>query len=313
MPSLRALECLVAVADAGSVSAAARALFLSQPAVSHQLSLLEREAGVPLLVREPRGVRLTAAGRAALAEARRAVDAAGAALPAATAVGRAAGGTLRIGCAQSLVMVLAPVLVAWHAARGDVLLTVREATAMEELTAALDADELDVVVVPAPVPGRYVVNELGAEEVVLVTSAAHPLAARPDVAPGDLDGVPLVHYAPDNSLSAWLDRALARAGARPVVTVRTAVTAAAPQLAAAGLGVAVCPASAVPAGLPGAVRSFTPPWTRTVVAATPSEPDGLVARFVRDLRAELAAGADADAPDHEVVRGGGSAGGGGGI
>lgn len=288
MPSLRALTCLVAVADAGSITEAARSLYLSQPAVSHHLLQLEQEAGVALIVRETRGVRLTPAGRAALVEARRAVDAAGAVLPAAAAVGRATGGTIRIGCAQSLVTVLAPVLVDWHRRQADVLLTLREFTTVEEVTAQLDGDEIDLVVMAGPAPARFVGTALGDEEIVLVTSADHPLAASDRVERQALDGVSLVHYAPENSLSGWLDQAFVRSGVRPTVIMRTAVTAAAPQLAAAGLGVAVCPASAVPAGLPGAVLSFSPTWTRELVATTRTAPDGLVAHLVADIRDRIA-------------------------
>lgn len=287
MPSLRALECLVAVADVGSITEAARLLFLSQPAVSHQLLLLEREAGVPLLVREPRGVRLTAAGRAMLVEARRAVDAAGAAVQAATSAGRATGGAIRIGCAQSLITVLAPVLAEWHRRLPDVLITVRESTSVQEVVAQLGGDEVDVFVIPGPAPTGFASAELGEEEIVVVTSTGHPFAGLDGIEWERLDGVPLVHYAPENSLSGWLDRSFARAGVRPVVRMRTAVTAAAPQLAAAGIGVAVCPVSAVPAGLTGAVRPFSPRWTRTLVTATSTVPEGLVARFVDDLRSRL--------------------------
>lgn len=294
MPSLRALECLVAVADAGSITEAARLLYLSQPAVSHQLLLLERETGVPLLLREPRGVRLTVAGRAMLAEARRAVEAAGAAVQAATAVGCTAGGSIRIGCAQSLITVLAPVLAAWHRIRPDVLVTLRESTTVEEVTAQLDGDEVDVVVIPGPISSRFAATALGEEEIVVVTAMDHPLAALDEIGRGDLDGVSLVQYAPENSLSGWLDRTFARDGVRPVVIMRTAVTAAAPQLAAAGLGVAVCPASAVPAGLLGSVRSFAPRWTRSLIAATPAVPEGLVARFIDDVRDQVERSAQVD-------------------
>jgi DNA-binding transcriptional LysR family regulator len=101
----------------------------------------------------------------------------------------------------------------------------------------------------------------------------------------DLDGVCLVHFAPQNGLSGWLDRSLAKAGVRPEPVMRTSVTAAAPQLAAAGLGVAVCPVSAVSAGFPGAVRSFSPRWVRQLVAVTPATLDPLAARFIANLRA----------------------------
>jgi hypothetical protein len=78
--SLRALECRVAVADSGSITRAARLLHSSQPAVSHQLAALERETRMVLLRREPRGVKLTPAGRAAVAGARRAIEAAASAV-----------------------------------------------------------------------------------------------------------------------------------------------------------------------------------------------------------------------------------------
>ena len=58
-----------AVARAGSLSAAARELGSTQPAVSQQLQRLEHEAGVPLLLRSTRGVTLTGAGQLLLSRA----------------------------------------------------------------------------------------------------------------------------------------------------------------------------------------------------------------------------------------------------
>jgi DNA-binding transcriptional LysR family regulator len=64
------LRILVEVADRGSLSAAAEALVLSQPAVSRQIAGLERRLQVPLFRRVPRGVVPTAAGQAAIDLAR---------------------------------------------------------------------------------------------------------------------------------------------------------------------------------------------------------------------------------------------------
>ncbi|GLU47879.1 LysR family transcriptional regulator [Nocardiopsis ansamitocini] len=64
--SLRQLEYLRAVARLGSVTAAARELFVSQSAVSTALTDLESALGVTLFVRSPRGMRLTAPGQRAL-------------------------------------------------------------------------------------------------------------------------------------------------------------------------------------------------------------------------------------------------------
>lgn len=71
----RRLLTFRAVVRAGSISAGARDLGWTQPAVSQQLAGLEREAGTPLLVRGPTGVVPTEAGEAVLRHAD-AVDAA---------------------------------------------------------------------------------------------------------------------------------------------------------------------------------------------------------------------------------------------
>ncbi|MET8005418.1 LysR family transcriptional regulator [Nonomuraea glycinis] len=284
MASLRALECLVAVADSGSITQAARLLHSSQPAVSHQLASLERETGTVLLRRDPRGVRLTPAGRAAVADARRAIEAATSAVRSARAAGEATGGSLRLGCAQSLVSVLAPVIREWHRRHPEVAITLRESTAADELHGFVDSDEVDLALMPAPVPGRFTITTVAEEEIVLTAPTGHPLAEQPTVRLEDLEGVPFVHYAAENGLSAWLDRSFARAGVRPEPVMRTAVTTAAPQLAAAGLGIAVCPVSALSDGFPGEVRSFSPRWVRQLVAVTSADPDPLAARFIRNLR-----------------------------
>lgn len=60
--TLQALKCFAAVAKTSSYASAARQLYISQPAVTHQIQQLERELGVRLLDRTKRLVRLTPAG-----------------------------------------------------------------------------------------------------------------------------------------------------------------------------------------------------------------------------------------------------------
>ncbi|MFC8360729.1 LysR family transcriptional regulator [Streptomyces griseorubiginosus] len=285
MPSFRALECLIAVADTGSITQAALLLHSSQPAVSHQIATLERETRTALLRREARGVRLTAAGRVAVADARRAVEAAAAAVRSARAVGEAGGGSLRIGCAQSLtVALLAPVLRDWRRRHPEVAITLHELAVMDEALRLVESDEIDVAVLPDPPTDRFQVTAVAEEEIVLAAPTGHPLAQRASVRIQDLDGVPLVHYTAHNRLGTWLDQSFARAGVHPEVVMRTSVTATAPQLAAAGLGIAVCPVSAVSAGFPGVVRPFSPRWIRQLMAVTSADADPLVARFIAGLR-----------------------------
>lgn len=216
MASLRALECLVAVADCGSITQAARLLNLTQPAVSHQLAELERETRTALLNRRPRGVSLTPAGKAALPHARRTLEAAASAVHSARAVGDGTGGSLRVACAQSLtVSLVAPVLRDWHRRRPDVVVTLRESAVLAELLGFIDTGAADIVLLPAPVPQAYVTRMIAEEEVVLTAPTDHRLARSREVHLQELHGVALVHFAPDNGLREWLDRALAHAGCGP--------------------------------------------------------------------------------------------------
>ena len=77
MQDPRDLEALIAVADHGSISAAARALHTTQPALTRRLQRAERRAGTRLLERHRTGTRLLPAGRALLARARPALEALG--------------------------------------------------------------------------------------------------------------------------------------------------------------------------------------------------------------------------------------------
>ncbi len=67
---LREFRVFLAVAEEGSVSAAARQLRVSQPSVSQTIATLERQTGLELLIRRSTGVQLTEAGTVLAGEAR---------------------------------------------------------------------------------------------------------------------------------------------------------------------------------------------------------------------------------------------------
>src|SRR5580658_1679908 len=115
MVSMRALECLVTIVEQGSLTKAAAELHLSQPALSHQIAAIERELGTPAIERLPRGIRPTAAGLAAAAEARLALAAADRAVRAGRQAAAGASGRIRIACAETMTAwVLVPVLRSWR-------------------------------------------------------------------------------------------------------------------------------------------------------------------------------------------------------
>ena len=71
--NLRQLQYFLTIADEGSFSRAAEKLLVAQPSLSQQIKSLEQELGGPLLERLPKGLRLTAAGKAFRGEARASV------------------------------------------------------------------------------------------------------------------------------------------------------------------------------------------------------------------------------------------------
>ena len=115
---LRDLNYFLACVEHRSVTAAARAIHVAQPTLSHALARLEREAGVRLLDRRPRDdLRPTAAGRLLLArarDARAAIDGFTADLAALQGMAR---GELLVASIQSLNATLLPAPIARFVAR----------------------------------------------------------------------------------------------------------------------------------------------------------------------------------------------------
>jgi DNA-binding transcriptional LysR family regulator len=103
----RRLLTFRAVAHAGSFSAAARELSLTQPAVSQQIAALERELGARLLHRGPGGPTLTAAGELALEHAEALADRLALADTQLAELGNE-GGTVRVGAFPSALATLVP-------------------------------------------------------------------------------------------------------------------------------------------------------------------------------------------------------------
>ncbi|WP_433243626.1 LysR substrate-binding domain-containing protein [Streptosporangium sp. CA-135522] len=119
----------------------------------------------------------------------------------------------------------------------------------------------------------------------MIVSADDPLAGGDDarVELRALAGRSWVHYTPGNGLARVLDQACAAAGFQPRAAIRTEQTAAAPLLAAAGLGPALVPANLIPRHFDGHLLRPDPPVTRGLGAYTRVRPDPLTAAFADTL------------------------------
>jgi DNA-binding transcriptional LysR family regulator len=286
MVSMRALECLVTIVEQGSLTRAAPMLHMSQPALSHQIAAIERELGTPVIERMPRGIRPTAAGLAAAAEARVALEAADRAVLAGRRAAAGADGRIRIACAETMTAwVLVPVLRAWQRRFPEVELDLREYTSADRMLDVLLAGDADVTVGPRPTHTEAHAELLGREEIVVVASREHRFSEMDAVPLAELKAEPLVHYGPGNGFGVWVDQFAAERGvALPQPVLRTGSPRTAAQLAVAGMGVAIVPFSALTPRPGGTIRPFDPPELRDMIVIVAAPHDDLLRRFVRDLK-----------------------------
>lgn len=201
------MRAFIAVAEEGSMSAAARRLHVSQPALSQTVSALERELGVELLVRSSTGVVATEAGLTLLNEARAVLARHDQALAAVARHTTAGGGVLRIGIPLELPpdLLTRPLAELAAAYPGTRLQAYHLSSAAQ--TAALRADELDVGLVREHPVGpdldavEVVEERLG---VLLATEHAVKIAGPEGIRLEALAGLDWVGF-PRSGSPAWYD------------------------------------------------------------------------------------------------------------
>jgi DNA-binding transcriptional LysR family regulator len=296
--SLRQMEYFLAVVEADSFTRAAEALHVTQPALSHQLKALERQVGGALLERLPRGVRLTAMGRAFLPHAELAVRSAARARRAARAAAGAEGGELHIAAVHSIASGLLPAAFArWRQRHPGVGLVLREYSRGPDLVDAIDRGVADLAVGHDPGrPGGGPLVPVGEEEIVVVLPPGDPLAAEEAVPLAALAARDWVRCAMEPVVDGrpFLDLACERVGFVPRTAVHTEHTSTAVRMAAAGVGVVAVPSYAAAPG--SATVRLDPPWRRGLFVFARAPLTGAGAAFAEMLAAHPHRPREADVP-----------------
>lgn len=232
---LRTIGYFVAVADAGSVSAATQVTHVTQPSLSRQLRQLEKELGLELFARRDGRLVLTPAGRQFLPAARELLSRAEATRAAAAHI-RAGGLPTLTVAAPSVTLndVVAPFFATWDA--GDPMPRVQALDAADEY-GALDRGA-DLVIGTRPPPPHLAGRRVASLPVSAYVPAGHLLAGRIRVSLGDLLDHELLVPTPDSHARRALDAAVERSG-RAVRLVEFSSSHVAQSVAAAGRGVAV--------------------------------------------------------------------------
>ncbi len=205
-------RAFLAVADAGSVTEAARRLFVSQPAVSAEIASLEASLGVSLFVRTRRGVRLTEAGEVLVGYVRSAFSLLDAGREKLRELSELESGTLRIGASDmTLRFFLLDHIAIFRERYPNVRLTVTNAPTPRTLEALRDG-AIDFGVVSGPLSSaseELVLTPLRPVQDIFIAAPTHPLAAQNGITREELAEYPMIMLEGNTSttrayVSSWL-------------------------------------------------------------------------------------------------------------
>ncbi|WP_394936403.1 LysR family transcriptional regulator [uncultured Ilumatobacter sp.] len=263
---VRQLSTLVAVADHGTFSAAARALFTVQSNVSAHIARLEKELGVSLVDRQHG--KLTDEGARVVERARRVLNEVDDIVADVASRDADISGQTRLGVIGTTARWLAPQMLGRLGTEHPGVRTVIQEGATSTLIPNVLSGHLNAALVHLPIDDpELVIEPLFAEDLFLLASSSHPLAAHETIPLRDLDQVPLLLPPMGSALRKVLERAAAAAD----ITLRAQAEIDGVRLLASlafdGFGAAVVPATAVPNWLTGSFRMISvPELPRRVVA-----------------------------------------------
>lgn len=243
------LEAFVEVARTGSISKAAEALFVTQPALTARLQALERSLGSELLVRSRHGSRLSEAGRALLPHAERALSAMRAGRHAVDDVQSGGAGRLTIGAAPAVsTYVLPAMLHRFQASHPRVRLVVRSGHSEEILQMVL-SEEVEIGLMRPIQHPDVTATLLYEDELVLVVHRGHRFAAAGHVRMGELASEHLILFDRTSSYHELTSAIVRQAGISPRGRLEVDNIDAAKRMVEQRLGIALLPRTSVQADI----------------------------------------------------------------
>jgi DNA-binding transcriptional LysR family regulator len=284
MHDLRLLHVLREVALRGSFSAAAESLAYTQPAVSQQIARLEKQVGVKLIEREPRGVRLTPAGEVLVRHTERVMAQLAAADEELQEVAAQARGRLRIGSFATAAGTIVPrAVAAFRPLRPAIDVEISLLEPHESIPAVRRGDLEIAITEEGGFEGEVDTDGLQIEHLLddfmwVSLPADHPLATRPTVDLADLRDEDWMFACLSGTCadSNVVLRACRDAGFQPRIAYQSDDYFAIQGLVASGMGVALIPGLGLASTRDDvAVRPVMgrPPHRR-VAAVTAGEPTG---------------------------------------
>jgi DNA-binding transcriptional LysR family regulator len=245
--TLKQLRALEAATRTGSVSAAARVLHVTPPAVSLQLRLLAETAGLPLVERAGHSLRPTAAGTELLAAAKRIEAALVECGDALRALSGLKGGHAAVGAVSTAKYFAPHVLAAFAKAHPNIDVRLQVGN-RQEIVAALGGYELDFAVM-GRAPRDFKVEQavIGDHPHIIVGPPDHPLIGRARLSLADLADETYLLRESGSGTRLLMERLFTKAGLDPKLGMEIGSNETIKQAVMAGLGIALLSAHTVSA------------------------------------------------------------------
>lgn len=266
----RQIEIFRAIMRHGSMTAAAQALAISQPAASKILRHLESGLGYRLFERIGGRLVPTMEARLLYDDVDRLFREFEVLDTLARTIGEKKIGLLRIGASPPITHSLLPRALASFLADHPTVKIQLSALPKQEIAEALTVGAIDLALTLSPILAPSVRTEALAEiPVCVVLRADDSLAALETIGPADLADRPLISYGAQAEVAPALDQAFAKAGLLRDPAIRITSSIGAAPLVAAGLGVALVDGLVAWSDFPGLVaRPFTPSVTMRLSVGT---------------------------------------------
>jgi len=208
--NLKHLAVFHVAAKSGSINQASKSLFVSQPAISRQIRLLEQSLGVELFDRLPRGVRLTEAGRILAEDARRIFALVKRAELSMQEIRSLDAGSLALGASTTIGNYLLPPILTDFQRQFpgvDIHLAIGNTDFIQHM---LLEDQISLGFTEGFVEHEELQSEVFMrDELFIIAPPAHPLALRPHVTMAELSGFPFVMREEGSGTRAVLERRMA--------------------------------------------------------------------------------------------------------
>lgn len=243
--NLDQLQTFMDVVELGSFSAAADKLNLSQPAVSLQLRQLEKRLGVRLVERVGKRMKPSSAGAELLKHARHIEQTVAAARESMIPHARGVAGRVRVGTGATACIYFLPPILRDLRRRFPGLEIIVNTGSSDDILRQLEENVIDVAVVTLPATGRmFEIRPLLEDEFVLIAPRTESLPDK--LTPAVLAKRTLVLHEPGANTRRLVDRWFAKANLAAKPAMEFDSVEAIKQLVAAGLGLGIVPAMALP-------------------------------------------------------------------